>query len=119
MRELGAILSGWRSLDKRNGGSVVLATVVHVTGSSYRRPGGRMLFVPDGRHIGCVSGGCLEGEIVRKARWFTESGAPVLRVCDTTPEEQGDWEFGLGCTMIEFLAAHRAARQPAVVATAI
>jgi hypothetical protein len=114
----------------------VLATVAHVTGSSYRRPGARMLIVPDGRRIGCVSGGCLEGEIVRKAWWFTESGAPVVRVYDTTSEDDAVWEFGLGCNsvvhvmlervnmpaasgMLHFLDAQRAARKPSVVATVI
>jgi xanthine/CO dehydrogenase XdhC/CoxF family maturation factor len=135
MRELDAILDTWRGLEGKDR-DAMLATVVHVTGSAYRRPGGRMLMVPDGRRIGCVSGGCLEGEIVRKAWWFTESGAPVVRVYDTTSEDDAVWEFGLGCNgvvhvmlervntpaaaaMLDFLDAHRAARKPAVVATVV
>jgi xanthine/CO dehydrogenase XdhC/CoxF family maturation factor len=135
MRELHAILDAWRNLDAADG-DAVLATVVHVTGSAYRRPGARMLIVPGGRRIGCVSGGCLEGEIVRKAWWFTESGAPVVRVYDTTSEDDAVWEFGLGCNgvvhvmlervnapaasqMLAFLDAHLSAREPAVVATVI
>jgi xanthine dehydrogenase accessory factor len=135
MRELDAILDAWRGLEGRDR-DAVLATVVHVTGSAYRRPGGRMLIVPDGRRIGCVSGGCLEGEIVKKAWWFTESGAPVVRVYDTTSEDDAVWEFGLGCNgvvhvmlervntpaasgMLEFLDVHRAAGKPAVVATVV
>lgn len=135
MRELDAILDARRGLQGKDA-EAVLATVVHVTGSAYRRPGGRMLIVPDGRRIGCISGGCLEGEIVRKAWWFTESGAPVVRVYDTTSEDDAVWEFGLGCNgvvhvmlervntpetaaMLDFLDAHRAARKPAVVATVI
>jgi xanthine dehydrogenase accessory factor len=135
MRELDAILDTWRGLEGQNR-DAVLATVVHVTGSSYRRPGGRMLIVPDGRRVGCVSGGCLEGEIVRKAWWFTESGAPVIRVYDTTSEDDAVWEFGLGCNgvvhvmlervntpaafeLLDFLDNHRAARKPAVAATVV
>jgi xanthine dehydrogenase accessory factor len=135
MRELDAILDTWRGLEGKDR-DAVLATVVHVTGSSYRRPGGRMLIVPDGRRIGCVSGGCLEGEIVKKAWWFTESGAPVVRVYDTTSEDDAVWEFGLGCNgvvhvmlervntqaasgMLDFLDVHRAARKPAVAATVV
>ena len=135
MRELDAILDAWRGLEGKDR-DAVLATVVHVTGSAYRRPGGRMLIVPDGRRIGCVSGGCLEGEIVRKAWWFTESGGPVVRIYDTTSEDDAVWEFGLGCNgvvhvmlervntpaasgMLDFLDAHRAARKPAVVATVV
>jgi xanthine dehydrogenase accessory factor len=135
MRELDAILDTWLGLA---GGEreAVLATVVHVAGSAYRRPGARMLIVPDGRRIGSVSGGCLEGDIVRKAWWFTESGRPSVRVYDTTSDEDAVWEFGLGCNgvvhvllervntpsaagLLDFLEAHRAEREPAVVATVI
>jgi xanthine dehydrogenase accessory factor len=135
MREMDAILDRWRGLEGRDC-DAILATVVHVTGSAYRRPGGRMLIVPDGRRIGCVSGGCLEGEIVQKAWWFTESGGPVVRVYDTRSEDDAVWEFGLGCNgvvhvmlervntpaaceLLDFLDAHRAARKPAAVATVI
>jgi len=135
MRELDSILDTWRGLEGKNG-DAILATVVHVTGSAYRRPGGRMLIIPDGRRVGCVSGGCLEGEIVKKAWWFTESGAPVVRVYDTTSEDDAVWEFGLGCNgvvhvmlervdtpaareLLDFLDAHRCARMPAAVATVV
>jgi len=135
MRELDAILDTWRGLGAGEPGGV-LATVVHVTGSAYRRPGARMLILPDGRRIGCVSGGCLEGEIVRKAWWLTESGEPVVRLYDTTSEDDAVWEFGLGCNgvvhvmlervntaaacgTLEFLDTHRAARKAAVVATVV
>jgi xanthine/CO dehydrogenase XdhC/CoxF family maturation factor len=135
MREIDAILDAWRQVgaDRTD---AVLATVVHVTGSAYRRPGARMLMIPGGRRVGCVSGGCLEGEILKKAWWFTESGAPVVRVYDTTSEDDAVWEFGLGCNgvvhvMLEriggaeasetlrFLDRERAARKPCVVATVI
>ena len=83
-----------------------------------------------------MSGGCLEGEIVKKAWWFTESGAPLVRVYDTTSEDDAVWEFGLGCNgvvhvmlervstpattqMLEFLDARRATRTPAAVATVV
>lgn len=135
MRELDAILDTWRGLEGKDR-DAILATVVHVTGSAYRRPGGRMLMVPDGRRIGCVSGGCLEGEIARKAWWLTESGDPVVRVYDTTSDDDAVWEFGLGCNgvvhvmlervntraasdLLNFLDAHRAERKPAVTATVV
>src|SRR3981189_1450512 len=95
-----------------------------------------MLVLPDGRRVGSVSGGCLEGEITKKAWWFTESGAPVIRVYDTTSNDDAVWEFGLGCNgvvhvmlervntpasseLIEFLKTQRSQREPAVVATVI
>jgi xanthine dehydrogenase accessory factor len=95
-----------------------------------------MLIVPGGHRVGCVSGGCLEGELVRKAWWFTESGAPVIRAYDTTSQDDAVWEFGLGCNgvvhvmlervntpgaseALEFIDAHRACRKPVAVATVI
>ena len=135
MDELSAILGMWRSLEGPNR-DAVLATVVHVKGSAYRRPGARMLLVPDGRRVGSISGGCLEGEVSRRAWWFTEAGAPVVRVYDTTSDDDAVWEFGLGCNgvvhvllerlqsaaalkTLEFLAAHQSSGTPAVVATVI
>src|SRR5690349_4468037 len=134
MDELQQILEAWRSLE--SGVDGVLATVVHVAGSAYRRPGARMLILPGGRRIGSISGGCLEGEITAKAWWYTESGAPALRVYDTTSDEDAVWEFGLGCNgvvqvmleriysgpvreMLEFLDGCRRADESAVVATVI
>lgn len=58
---------------------VVLATVVKVEGSAYRRPGARMLIPRYGSTVGTVSGGCLESEISKKAWWLTESGHAVVR----------------------------------------
>ncbi len=140
MDELGAILDMWRSLEGANR-DAVLATVVHVKGSAYRRPGARMLLVPDGRRVGSISGGCLEGEVSKRAWWFTEAGAPVVRVYDTSSDDDAVWEFGLGCNgvvhvllerlasaaaleTLEFLAAHHCrstpgSSTPAIVATII
>ncbi len=94
MRELNAILDAWR-VDRQAPG--VLATVVHVEGSAYRRPGARMLIPSDGPRIGSISGGCLEGDVARKAAWWTAHGDPVMRVYDTTSDDDAVWEFGLGC----------------------
>jgi len=64
----------------------VLATVVHVKGSAYRRPGARMLIMGDGSRIGTISGGCLESDVVRKAWWWTDDGASI-RSFDNTNED--------------------------------
>jgi xanthine dehydrogenase accessory factor len=45
---------------------MVLATVVQVDGSSYRRPGARMLVTDDQTITGAISGGCLEGHDNRR-----------------------------------------------------
>ena len=49
------------------GKKCALATVVHVEGSSYRKEGARMLITEDGGLTGAISGGCLEGDALRKA----------------------------------------------------
>ena len=130
-----SILAAWRQLAPGDRDNAVLATVVHVTGSAYRRPGARMLILPDGRRIGSISGGCLEGDVARKAAWWTMNGRPSLRVYDTSTEDAA-CEFGLGCNgvisillerpssveaslLMDFLADCRSQRNAAVVATMI
>ena len=68
MTDLEHILPLWSELEA-SGADYVLATVVAVEGSSYRKPGARMLMAQDGRRAGTVSGGCLEAEVVRRATW--------------------------------------------------
>jgi xanthine/CO dehydrogenase XdhC/CoxF family maturation factor len=75
----------------------VLATVVRVSGSAYRRPGARLLLCRDGRRVGGVSGGCLEGDIARKAWWRTGSGPAVVRYDSTGDGDEAEAAFGLGC----------------------
>lgn len=71
-----------------------------------------MLLCPDGRRIGSVSGGCLEGDLARKAWWLTESGKPVLRTYDTTSGEDAIWEFGLGCNGVVDVLLERLEWEP-------
>ncbi len=133
MRELNAILDAWRA-DRQAPG--VLATVVHVEGSAYRRPGARMLISSEGRHIGTISGGCLEGDVAKKAAWWTASGDPVVRIYDTMSDDDAVWEFGLGCNgvihvllervesaatqaLLAYLDQRQQARQECVVGTVV
>lgn len=96
------------------GRDVVLATVVKVEGSAYRRPGARMLVSRFGRPEGTISGGCLEADVAKKAWWLTENG-PAIRSYSTAEEgEDGDETlgFGLGCNgvvhvLFERIAADR------------
>ena len=80
----------------RDGRGQVLATLVRVEGSSYRRPGARMLMDGAGRYRGTISGGCLEAEVVRKAAWKTRSGAVVERYT-TVFDDTAEIPYGLGC----------------------
>lgn len=68
---------------KRSGQPLALATLVQAEGSSYRRPGARMLICQDGRTVGSLSGGCIEQEIASRARSVLESGKPVTIDFDT------------------------------------
>jgi xanthine/CO dehydrogenase XdhC/CoxF family maturation factor len=85
------------------GRSVALATVVRVDGSSYRRPGARMLVEDNGQLTGAISGGCLEGDALRKAQLAIHRGQNSLVVYDTTDED--DLQFGvkLGCNGIVYI----------------
>lgn len=84
---------------------MALATVVSVSGSSYRRPGARLLVPSTGRPIGLISGGCLEEEAARLARRAIEMDAPVLVTIDHSGEGDELWGSGLGCRgVIELLA---------------
>ncbi len=135
MNELDAIL-GMRRAEPERTGDAVLATVVHVRGSAYRRPGARMMILSDGTRIGTVSGGCLERDVSRKAWWLTASGRPVVRAYDTSSDEDAVWEFGLGCNgivhvlferldrretgeMLDFIDTNRSAGRGVGVATVI
>lgn len=62
----------------RCGEERVVATVVDVIGSSYRRPGARLLVTRERRVAGAISGGCLEGDVLRRGFWRTESGPAVV-----------------------------------------
>lgn len=97
MNELQAIVDAYE-VARRDNKPVVLATVVAVEGSTYRRPGARMLLTGDGWAAGNISGGCLEGDVAKKAWWRTESGKPILVTYDSrSADDDIAWGFGLGC----------------------
>ncbi len=60
----------------------VLATVVALEGSSYRRPGVRMLIREDDKAIGAVSGGCVEKEVIRQAQTVFNDGISKMMTYD-------------------------------------
>ncbi len=101
MVERSAIVEQWRS---RQDATAVLATLVRVEGSSYRRPGARMYIHSTGS-VGAISGGCLEGEVSRKAAWITRNGPAVERYStlfdeildETNSLDTREIPYGLGC----------------------
>jgi xanthine/CO dehydrogenase XdhC/CoxF family maturation factor len=91
MMDLRQIVRLWE-----HGGAAVLVTLVRVEGSSYRRPGARLLLGGQGEYAGTISGGCLEAEVLRKAAWLVREGAVVERY-STMFDDTADVPFGLGC----------------------
>lgn len=73
----------------------VLATVVDVDGSAYRRPGAKMAVFPGGPSLGAVTPGCLEGPIVDVATAVIEDGRPRVETFDLMDDDE--WGLGLGC----------------------
>jgi len=106
MNDLGPILTLWRELESA-GAEYVLATVVGVEGSSYRKPGAHMLLAQDGRRAGTVSGGCLEAEVARRAWWLTSSGPLVERY--STQDDEDERPYGSGCGGVIYLLLERKA----------
>ncbi len=94
MPEIARILA---ALTTTAGQPAALATLVQVEGSSYRRPGARLLLLPNGTRTGSISGGCLEEDVMERARRVLGSGRAELAVYDTTTENDLVWGVGLGC----------------------
>jgi xanthine/CO dehydrogenase XdhC/CoxF family maturation factor len=109
MKDLQAIL---RALQATEAGHSVLATLVTVEGSSYRRPGARLLIQHDGTRIGSISGGCLEEDVLARARAVLKTGQAEAVVYDTTSENDLIWGIGLGCHGIVRVLLERTPARP-------
>jgi xanthine/CO dehydrogenase XdhC/CoxF family maturation factor len=75
----------------------VLVTLTSVRGSSYRRPGARMLVTEGGLRIGSISGGCLEEDLIERSRQVAASKRADVVTYDTSAENDLVWGVGLGC----------------------
>ena len=129
MPELAAVVA---HLAAPNRGPAVLATLVAVAGSSYRRPGARLIVTATGERIGSISGGCLEEDVIARAHHVATTGRPELVTYDTSSENDLVWGVGLGChgivqvllepipatapAWVDMLATHLAARRPTPLA---
>ena len=85
---------------QQQGKRTALASVVHLEGSSYRRPGARMLINDEGQLTGAISGGCLEGDALRKALLVIAQQHAKLVTYDTKDEEDVSVGLQLGCAGI-------------------
>jgi xanthine dehydrogenase accessory factor len=133
MSELARVAAALRDA-ARSGDECVLATVVRTEGSTYRRPGARLVVRAGSVRAGAVSAGCLENDVLARAAQLHAAHSPEIVTYDTRSPEDIVWGFGLGCGgLVEVLlepldpprAAMRAAaldrvaslRQPTVLAT--
>ena len=97
MNEVRALLEAFDGACAR-GERCALATVVSVEGSSYRRPGARMLVCEGGASTGTVSAGCLESDVIEHAKRVIRAGKAVLVEYDTaSTSDEMAWGLGLGC----------------------
>ncbi|PPR11874.1 MAG: hypothetical protein CFH41_00750 [Alphaproteobacteria bacterium MarineAlpha11_Bin1] len=83
--------ASWRA----DGKKVALATVVSTWGSSPRPVGSHLAVDEDGKIVGSVSGGCIEGAVVTEAVEIMETGKPKVVEYGVTNELA--WEVGLAC----------------------
>jgi xanthine/CO dehydrogenase XdhC/CoxF family maturation factor len=81
----------WRA----SGKEVALATVVSTWGSSPRPTGSQLAVDKDGNFIGSVSGGCIEGAVIKEAQAAIATGRPKLLDFGVSNEQA--WEVGLAC----------------------
>lgn len=96
MKEIRTIVRAWKDLDF-GATQAALVTVVRVEGSSYRRAGARMLVLDNGTYLGGISGGCLEGDALRRAQKGIALRRPSVITYDTTQDDDYQIGVGLGC----------------------
>ena len=99
MKEINDIIKAYKQLDTKQH-KVAMATVIHVEGSSYRRSGARMLVQDNGIWTGGISGGCLEGDALKKAKHCMISKDVKTVRYDTSNDDEKQIGVGLGCNGI-------------------
>ncbi|GHH99327.1 XdhC family protein [Neobacillus kokaensis] len=79
----------------KNNDTGVLATVVSVQGSAYKREGAKMIIEADGAYHGMISGGCLESDVASSAEYIYRTGKTMVKKYEL--DEELVWGLGLGC----------------------
>ena len=103
----------------RDAGATVLATMVATAGSTYRKPGARMLITADGGCLGLLSGGCLEADLAIHAREVRDSGIPRAVEYDMRGPDDVLFGLGAGCEgAMRVLLEAAGAGSPAAIALA-
>jgi xanthine dehydrogenase accessory factor len=99
MKEIKAIVEAYHKIDFSKN-KAALATVIRVEGSSYRREGARMLIIDSGEWVGGISGGCLEGDALKKAKFAIAQNKASVITYDTSEDDPFQIGVGLGCNGI-------------------
>ena len=83
----------------------VLATIVMRKGSAPREVGTKMIILKDGKGIGTIGGGCVEADVIRKAREMLLENEPqaVLYRVELTEDEAADEGMVCGGILDVFL----------------
>src|SRR5215218_2942401 len=97
----------------------ILATVVDVQGSGYRLPGARMLMLENGDTFGMVSGGCLEADVLERAKKVLASGRAEVFTYDTTNDENSVFSLNMGCRGVVRILLECVGREKRTIATLI
>jgi xanthine dehydrogenase accessory factor len=93
----GTSLSDFFALYRARKEPLVLATVVETIGSTYRKAGAQMLIARDSNAAGLLSGGCLESDLMERARKVLDTGQAMQVEYDTRSSDDILWGIGLGC----------------------
>lgn len=96
MKEIEKIVKAYSNIDWEHE-KVALGTVVKVEGSAYRRIGARMFVSSNGQWVGGISGGCLEGDALKRAQIAILKNESSIVVYDTTEDDPHQIGVGLGC----------------------
>ncbi len=100
MNEVRALVEAFDEANSR-GERCALAMVVSVEGSSYRRPGARMLVYEGGVSTGTISAGCLESDVIEHAKRVIKTGkAKLVEYNTASTSDEMAWGLGLGCNGI-------------------
>jgi xanthine/CO dehydrogenase XdhC/CoxF family maturation factor len=104
--EFKSLIEGYISAEKI-GLQSVIATVVALDGSSYRRPGVRMLITENGHMTGAVSGGCVEKEILKQSASVFETGTAKMMTYDG--------RYRLGCEGVLYILIEKLSPDPEMI----
>ena len=82
---------------QKSDSQAVIAHIVSVEGSAYRRPGAKMVVSENRVGIGNITAGCLEGEVLDIASKVLETGKPLIQTYDLMQDRDDMWGLGVGC----------------------